>query len=242
MKSLKNYWFLQDPIDVEHKFYVLMDFLQSVEDDIDQKKYNDQIQKIRRIREDLKTFKDNSNLSSRTLVTMTQEDIEKFESILSNLDGREEEVKDLIDNSLNVIDGFIEKIDPIIQGINHSIITYVYNSDKRFKDQGFLILRIPGKKEFKVYSWSFSFQKVRKKDQIGMSITELLDPLPKYSKIDKKIVSFFENEIKVYNPSIDSFIFVDLDPQKKDLEIGFDLLKERGIQFIAEEYQKFLSA
>ena len=56
MKSLQPYWFLQNPIDAEHKYYVLMDFLQSVENDLGQKKYSEQIQKITRVYNDIKNF------------------------------------------------------------------------------------------------------------------------------------------------------------------------------------------
>ena len=56
MKNLQPYWFLQNPIDAEHKYYVLMDFLQSVEKDLDQKKYSEQIQKITRVYNDIKNF------------------------------------------------------------------------------------------------------------------------------------------------------------------------------------------
>lgn len=243
MKVLKNYWFLQDPIDVEHKFYVLMDFLQSVEQDLSQKKYNEQIQKIRRIHDDLKTFRDKKNLSDRTLVTMTQTDLEQLKTIQEKVsDNKQEELKDLIDNSLGILDNFLTKINPLLKEINDSISIKAYEKEQTFKDQGYLVLRIPGKRKFKIYSWMFSFVKVKQKDQIGILITELLDPLPKYSISDKKIMTFFEKEIKIYNPALDSFIFADLDKSKSETEIGFDLMKERGIQFIVESYQKFLSA
>jgi len=242
MKVLKNYWFLQDPIDVEHKFYVLMDFLQSVEKDLSDKKYNEQIQKIRRIHDDLKTFKDKKNLSDRTLVTMTQTDLEQLKTFQDQVTDKEDELKVLIDNSIGILDGFLSKINPLLQEINDSIKVHSYDEAKTFKDQGFLVLRIPNKRIFKIYSWMFSFVKVKQKDQIGILITELLDPLPKYSISDKKIMKFFQSEIKIYNPSLDSFIFADLDKSKKETEVGFDLMKERGIQFIVESYQKFLSA
>ena len=242
MKVLKNYWFLQDPIDVEHKFYVLMDFLQSVEKDLNDKKYNEQIQKIRRIHDDLKTFKDKKNLSDRTLVTMTQTDLDQLKTFQELVIDKEDELKVLIDNSIDILDGFLSKINPLLQEINDSIRVHSYDEAKTFKDQGFLVLRIPNKRKFKIYSWMFSFVKVKQKDQIGILITELLDPLPKYSISDKKIMKFFQSEIKIYNPSLDSFIFADLDKSKKESEVGFDLMKERGIQFIVESYQKFLSA
>lgn len=241
MKGLKNYWFLQEPIDVEHKFYILMDFIQSVEKDITEKKYNEQIQKIRRIHEDLRSFKDRKILSDKTLTTMTQGDLDLLHDIQKNVSDKETELGILIENSLEILDGFLTKLDPLIKEINESIRVYHYGAEEGFKDQGFLILRIPKKRKMKVYSWMFSFVKVKQKDQIGILITELLDPLPKYSSSDKKILEFFSDEIKIFNPAVDSFIFSDADPSKNDTEIGFELIKERGIEFIVDSYKKYLS-
>jgi hypothetical protein len=241
MKSLKNYWFLQEPIDVEHKFYVLMDFLQSVEEDINHEKYNEPIQKVRRIYEDLKSFKDNHDLSTKTLATMPPSDLDVLKEIQRNTENRADEIENLIDNSLTVMDGFMTKINPIIEKINESISVYEMDGVKDFKDQGFMVLRQHKSKKIKVYSWMFSFVQVKKKDQIGILITELLDPLPKFSKVDKKIVSFFRDEIKVSNPVTDAFVFVDMDGNKKDLDISFDLMKDKGVKFIVDSYRGFFS-
>ena len=241
MKNLKNYWFLQDPIDVEHKFYVLMDFLQSVEDDIKERNYNDPIQKIRRIYEDLKSFRDNHDLSAKTLASMSQSDIDSLKEAQEKADTKAEELKILIENSINIMDEFMVKIDPIITQINDSMEVYEVEDAKSFKDQGFLVLRQHKTKKIKIYSWMFSFVQIKKKDQIGILITELLDPLPKFSKVDKKIITFFQEEIKVSNPVTDAFVFVDMDGNKNDLEIGFDLMKDKGVKFIVDTYRGFFS-
>ena len=242
MKTLKNYWFLQDPIDIEHKFYILMDFLQSVETDINQNKYNEQIQKIRRIYEDLKSFKNNQTLSDKSLISMTPDELELLKEIQLKSSEKSEELGILLDNSIEIMEGFMDKISPIVEEINKSIIAYEHEPANSFKDQGFLVLRINKSRKMKIYSWMFSFVKVKKKDQIGILITELLDPLPKFSKVDKKIIDFFHTEINVYNPSTHSFVFVDLDESDKGIEIGFDLMKEKGIEFIVETYRGFLSS
>lgn len=240
MKILKNYWFLQDPVDVEHKFYVLMDFLQSVEEDMSFKKYNEQIQKVRRISEDLKSFNTARSLSDKTLITMTKKELDKFKDLQDNLIDREKDLNDVIESSLGIISNFLEKIDPIIQEINKAINVYTFEPQKSFNDQGFLILRIPGEKKMKIYSWMFSFVKVKKKDQIGILLTELLEPLPKYTTSDKKIVSFFKDGIKVLSPETYTFVFADLDSSRQDEEIGFDLIKDKGIDFIVKSYKDFL--
>jgi hypothetical protein len=63
MKELSPYWFILPPYDVEHKYYVLMDFLQSIKNDLQSRKYTKQVKKITSVYKDLENFKQNSNLS-----------------------------------------------------------------------------------------------------------------------------------------------------------------------------------
>jgi len=70
MKNLSPYWFLKDPIDTEHKYYILMDFLQSVERDLGEKKYSDQIQKLTRVYNDLKSFSKTQKFTDKTIKSL----------------------------------------------------------------------------------------------------------------------------------------------------------------------------
>ncbi len=61
MKSLHPYWFLQSPVDMEHKYYVLMDFLQSVESDLDQKNTQIKYKRLTGFIMILRAFKSSKN-------------------------------------------------------------------------------------------------------------------------------------------------------------------------------------
>lgn len=240
LKELKPYWFLQEPVDVEHKFYVLMDFLQSVDKDLSQKKYKDQIQKVRRIYDDLKSFKEKNSITSKSMMSMTKREIEIMQDLKENKEKQIDELEALVDNSIDTLEKFVESISPIIKEINESIEVKLWAEDVLYKDNGFLVLRIPKSKKLKLYSWMFSIIRVENIDQIGLLLTEVLDPLPNFTKSDEKIVEFINLEIKKLNEIHDAVVFADLDSSKGIKEVGFELLKERGIEFIVNSYREYL--
>ena len=240
MKSLQPYWFLQNPVDAEHKYYVLMDFLQSVEADLGQKKYSEQIQKITRIYNDIKNFQKTNRLSDKTLRSMTQNEIDRINE-LTLLNRNDKEVDYILEGSLEVLERFINKINPYLEEIEKSIKFKIHNDDVFTKDRGFIIMRNNKDKKMKIYSWVFSIIKVDDIDQVGLLLSELLDPVPVYTKSDKKIYDFFNKEIKMFSKNAHCFIVVDLEKSKGEDEISFDIIKDKSIEFIVNNYREYLS-
>jgi hypothetical protein len=240
MKNLQPYWFLQSPIDAEHKYYVLMDFLQSVEKDLDEKKYSDQIQKITRVYSDLKMFQKAHKLNDKTLKLMTQDELDKMKELVKEARDNDE-VEEILLKSIETLDSFIDKIHPYIEEIEKSLSFKIHNEDTFTKDRGYMIIRNNKNKKMKIYSWMFSVIRVDDVDQVGLLLSELMDPLPKYTKSDKKIYDFFSKEIGNFSPHNDCFIIVDLEKGKSEEEISFDLIKERSIEFIVNNYRMYLS-
>jgi hypothetical protein len=240
MKSLQPYWFLQTPVDAEHKYYVLMDFLQSVEIDLGQKKYSEQIQKITRIYNDIKNFQKTSRLSDKTLRSMTQNEIDRINE-LTVLNRNDKEVDYILEGSLEVLDGFLNKINHYLKEIEKSIKFKIHNDDIFTKDRGFVVMRNNKDKKMKIYSWAFSIIKVDDIDQVGLLLSELLDPIPVYTKSDKKIYDFFNKEIEIFSKNAHCFIIVDLEKTKGEDEISFDIIKDKSIEFIVNNYREYLS-
>lgn len=240
MKNLQPYWFLQEPIDAEHKYYILMDFLQSVETDLDEKKYSEQIQKITRVYNDIKNFQKFNKLSDRTIKNMTQEEIDKSRELITLIEDNEE-IDLILTGSSEVLEGFIEKINPYLEEIEKSLEFKIHNEKFFSKDRGYVVMRNNKNKKMKIYSWLFSIIKVDEVEQVGLLLSELMDPLPDYTKSDKKIYSFFEKEIKNFSKYSDCFIIVDLEKTKGEEEISFDLIKDKSIEFIVNNYRDYLS-
>jgi hypothetical protein len=240
MKNLQPYWFLQNPIDAEHKYYILMDFLQSVEADLGKKKYSEQIQKITRVYNDIRSFQKFNKLSDRTLKNMTQEELDRSSDLITLVD-ENEEVELILDSSLQVLEGFMEKINPYIEEIEKSLEFKIHNEKFFSKDRGYVVMRNNKNKKMKIYSWLFSIIKVDEVEQVGLLLSELMDPLPEYTKSDRKIYNFFEKEIKNFSRYTDCFIIVDLEKTKGEDEISFELIKDKSIEFIVNNYRDYLS-
>lgn len=240
MKNLQPYWFLQDPIDAEHKYYILMDFLQSVERDLGEKKYSEQIQKITRVYNDIKNFQKFNRLSDRTVKNMTNDEIEKAHELITLVDGNDE-IELILGGTLEVLENFMEKINPYLEEIEKSLEFKIHNEKFFSKDRGYVVMRNNKNKKMRIYSWLFSIIKVDETEQVGLLLSELMDPLPNYTKSDRKIYGFFEKEIKNFSKYTDCFIIVDLEKSKGEDEISFDLIKEKSIEFIVNNYRDYLS-
>lgn len=240
MKNLQPYWFLQDPIDAEHKYYILMDFLQSVEMDLGEKKYSEQIQKITRVYNDIKNFQKFNKLSDRTIKNMTNDEIEKAHELITLVDGNDE-IDLILGGTLEVLENFMQKINPYLEEIENSLEFKIHNEKFFSKDRGYVVMRNNKNKKMKIYSWLFSIIKVDETEQVGLLLSELMDPLPNYTKSDRKIYGFFEKEIKNFSKYTDCFIIVDLEKSKGEDEISFDLIKEKSIEFIVNNYRDYLS-
>ena len=240
MKNLQPYWFLQDPIDAEHKYYILMDFLQSVESDMGKKKYSEQIQKITRVYNDIKNFQKFNRLSDKTVKNMTNDEIERAHKLITLVNGNEE-IELILEETLKVLENFMEKINPYLEEIEKSLEFKIHNEDFFSKDRGYIVMRNNKNKKMKIYSWLFSIIKVDDIEQVGLLLSELMDPLPVYTKSDKKIYGFFEKEIKNFSKYTDCFIIVDLEENKGEDEISFELIKDKSIEFIVNNYRDYLS-
>lgn len=240
MKNISPYWFMLNPIDTEHKYYVLMDFLQSLERDLKDKKYSTQIQKLNRVYNDLKNFQKFNKLSDRTVKSLNEGEITKIKE-LTEIALETPEIKNIIDNSLDNLDQFIDKMAPYMEDIDKSLNFRIMNEDCLRKDRGYIIMRNNRDKKIKIYSWSFSIVKVDETEQVGLLLSELLEPLPPYTRSDKKIYDFFGKEIKNFSKKSDCFILVDLEKNKGEDDISFELIKEKSIDFIVDNYKKYLS-
>jgi hypothetical protein len=135
----------------------------------------------------------------------------------------------------------MEKINPYIEEIEKSLEFKIHNEKFFSKDRGYVVMRNNKNKKMKIYSWLFSIIKVDEVEQVGLLLSELMDPLPEYTKSDRKIYSFFEKEIKNFSRYSDCFIIVDLEKTKGEDEISFELIKDKSIEFIVNNYRDYLS-
>jgi hypothetical protein len=217
-----------------------MDFLQSVEKDLADKKYGEPIHKLSRMYADIKSFQKSRKLSDKTIKYLSEDEIINIKEI-SQQQAYNDEIEAILEQTLENLDEFTERIVPYIKEFE-KLIKFTIVNDKSFsKDRGYVVIRNNVSEKMKIYSWQFSIIKVDENDQIGLLLSELLDPLPEYTKSNKDISQFFEKEIKNFSKYSDCLIITDLLKTKNSEELSFDVIKEKSIDYIVENYKKYLS-
>lgn len=101
-KDLKNVWFLENPIDLEYKYYILMDFLQTTEKNIDNGYLYKEYVKLNNIYADLQCFQ-----TSYDIVNKSKES-EKLINYIYNLPSTSKELQEIeaiVNKSLDLVSG-----------------------------------------------------------------------------------------------------------------------------------------
>lgn len=238
MKELSPYWFLEFPIDCEHKYYVLLDFLQSVKKDLAERKYTKQVKKITSVYKDLQNFKQNSTLSFKTLSNLNKDEIDIFKKTLKSSENSLDIVDEIITESISIVGKFLETIEDLVTEANNCIEIREGRSGFKIWDNGFLVIRNQKVKEIKIYWWKFSIVELNGTENAALLTSELLEPLCSYSKDNKKIMEYMKT-VNSYNEKYDVVIFSDVKTDcrfESPMEIG----KEKGIEYIINTRRELL--
>jgi hypothetical protein len=107
MKSgspLSPIWFLKDPLDAEHKEYVLLDYLKSISKDLNQKNCLSTLKEISRLVKGLNQYREQRSFSNSQMKILKKSDIsflKKFEETKTKEDS--ETIDQIIDRSLETL-------------------------------------------------------------------------------------------------------------------------------------------
>jgi hypothetical protein len=236
MLDMKPYWFLEDPIDLEYKYYVLMAYLMKIKDHFDKPGFEKYFKNILSIKRDLESFIKKTEFSQKTLAKMTEEEKEHFHNLLDkNLDVIGE-VEEIAKNSLTTIDEFLEKNEEFYERYNSLVSVESYCSKYNLWDQGFLVIRKKGIKTMRIFTWFFSIVKISQKDNVALLMTEILDPLCESTKDIVKIKKFLKSNIRDFSDQYDCILVSEVS-NNIDMEIGTELSKEKSIDLIMNKFK-----
>ncbi len=236
MLDMKPYWFLEDPIDLEYKYYVLMAYLMKIKDHFDKPGFEKYFKNILSIKRDLESFIKKTEFSQKTLAKMTEEEKEYFHNLLDkNLDVIGE-VEEIAKNSLTTIDEFLEKNEEFYERYNSLVSVESYCSKYNLWDQGFLVIRKKGIKTMRIFTWFFSIVKISQKDNVALLMTEILDPLCESTKDIVKIKKFLKSNIRDFSDQYDCILVSEVS-NNIDMEIGTELSKEKSIDLIMNKFK-----
>lgn len=232
---IKPYWFLEDPIDTEHKYYILMDFLMKAKDKFNKKGFEKHFKEVLILRRDLESFDKKTEFSQRTLAHMTDVDKNTFYNMLDkNLEKIEEIVK-IVKNSIETIDKFLEENEEISIKYNSLVDVESYCNKYNLWDQGFLVVRKTGEEYMKVFSWFFSVIKIGEDEKVALLMTEMLDPQCETTTEMLKIKRFLKSNIKDFSDKFDCVLVADV-AKGVDLETGTEIGKEKSIDLILKNF------
>jgi len=236
MIEAKPYWFLEDPIDLEYKYYVLMAYLMRVKENFNKPGFERYFKNLLSIKKDLESFIKNTEFSQKTLAKMTDEDKNHFYNMLDkNLDSIEE-IEEIAKNSVVTIDDFIEKNNEFYEKYNSLVDVESYCAKYNLWDQGFLIIRKNGEENMRIFTWFFSIVKISQKENVALLMTELLDPLCETTKDINKIRKFLKSNIKDFSTQYDCVLVAEI-CDDIDMEIGTELSKEKSIDMIMNRFK-----
>ena len=105
MKNLSTIWFIKEPIDIEHKEYVLLDYLKSISKNIDSKNCYSILRAVSKIVKSLNGFKKNNRIEASIIAQLSDEEkvfIENFNFDLLD-QNRKDLIFDIIESSLEIL-------------------------------------------------------------------------------------------------------------------------------------------
>lgn len=236
MNEMKPYWFIESPIDLEYKYYVLMAYLVKVKESFRDNGFERGFKNLLTIRKDLENFVKNTEFSQKTRAKMTEEETDHFYNLLDkNLDiiG---EIEEIAKNSIRVIDEFLEENNHFYEKYNSLVDVESYCSKYNLWDQGFLVIRKKEEKTMRIFTWFFSIVKISNKENVALLMTELLDPLCETTKDIGGIKKFLKKNIKDFSDQYDCILIADVS-NDIDMEIGTELSKEKSIDIIMNRFK-----
>jgi hypothetical protein len=163
MKSISPIWFLKNPIDPEHKEYILLDYLKSISKNLNSDNCYPTLRSVSKIIKSLNDFRQNSRISEGTLNQLNSEDIQFLREFRFNVLDEEDQTKifDIIDSSLETLYEYSEICLELLKEEESKI--KVFKVQSRFNNEngeivksGILIIRNMVTDDIIAYYWQGS--------------------------------------------------------------------------------------
>jgi hypothetical protein len=154
MKELSKTWFLNHPIDLEHKQYLLLDFLKSVNTEIKKDEIYHPIKKIFSLTRELSIFKSWLINKEKTWSSEISAEILNFYLSCSFSNEEEEELVKILNFSLEVLYKYSELGLDLWKGVEKRIKAFDLDNGNGEKTYGVLIFRNMATDEIFPYLWS----------------------------------------------------------------------------------------
>ena len=234
MEDINLTWFLKDPIDIEYKNYVLLDYLKKKSVNLDGGEVTKNLREISQIIKAMKCYKKDQNLSE-VQQYLSSEDAKIIED--RKKDPKETEVLEVIESSLDILYEFSEICLEILKNEQDKI--KIFKLESKFSkastdvSSGILLIRNMIKEEIISYFWKESLMKNGGKDKKVIVLKRIRLRNKKFSlsyeHIYHEVLQQIEGD-KIFTPSFHIVEIYEDFNEKSDI---FRLAKEKFIETLS---------
>lgn len=153
MKDLSPVWFLESPLDSEHKNYILLDFLKSVSEDIKKNSIYDPLKRIFSLIEGLEEFSRSGKISPQGDLSSEDQKVLKSYFKDSFRPENKEEVERILGTCLEILYKYSDGVINLWKDLESRIKIYSLNAKDLEEDRGITIFRSMSTNEIFPYWW-----------------------------------------------------------------------------------------
>jgi hypothetical protein len=183
MKNLSPVWFLKDPIDVEEKHYILLDFLKSVDQEIKKNNFYFPLKTVSSLSKELDHFYKYKTLENFLDRRLSEDDFDLLDSYFNGYFSDEEikEIDDIIKNSLQVLGKYAETGLNLLRNLENRIKIYNLGVLSKNKESGMAIFRSMVSDQIFTYWWGKTEIKMGNESKKGVIMKSIYIPHNYYS-------------------------------------------------------------
>lgn len=228
MKNLSPIWFIQSPIDVEHKYYILLDFLKSVNLEIKDRKIYSPTKKIFSLIKDLNNFLHAGSISLDTM-NLTEEE----KRVLSTPLTLEEslEIDQIAKNSLRILYRYADLGINLWKNLEERIKIFNLEIPVVGGDMGITIFRNMSTDEVFSYWWKKTEMRIGETKKKGVILKKVPILNNKYSMSYEFIVHETLDSMGIRNGSSFPCTIIEI---SEDFDLDSEIFKIAKEKFIKE--------
>jgi hypothetical protein len=183
MKTLSPVWFLKDPIDLEEKYYILLDFLKSVSQEIKKNNFHSPLRTVLSLSKELDHFYQYKTLENFLDENLSEEDLDLLDAYANGYFSDDEinEIDEIIKNSLRVLKKYAESGLKLLRNLEEQIKIHSLEVVTDNKKNGMVIFRSTTSNEIFTYWWNKTEIRLGEEVKKGIMMKPIYIPHDHYS-------------------------------------------------------------
>jgi hypothetical protein len=233
VKELSPVWFIQEPIDLEHKQYVLLDFISSLTQDIKEKRAYSVIKKIEEFEDDLIFYRkygpDNYFISK-----LTEEELEYLFEVIEDreFEKEREEIEKILSWGIEVLEDVRVKVFKIVKKIEGKIRILDFQNPFS-KRSGVVVFVSKENGDIHPYWWKASPVVVGDRSSRGVIVKKIVYDENKKGEMDyQTLLEDLLKTIEIGNPDDQRTTVVEIDMTFSTSDDVFKIAKEKFLKVV----------